>query len=92
MVIQLANFVYLLLTGDNNFSATKGDDLFKALLGYFACWFGEGKATALEGYLNGIVLSDYKAWAVVLSFVLAWVFLIGLVCLVVKVIKRCFGA
>lgn len=94
MITQLANFVYLMLTGETNFQSNlvNGDNLFKALLAYFGSWFGEGKSTILDNAVAGINLGDYQAWAVVVSWLVAWFVLIGLVVLVIKVIKRCFGA
>ena len=94
MVSQLASFVYLLLTGGSNFNdqLINGDNLFKALLAYFGSWFGEGKSTILDNAVAGINLSDYQAWAVVVAWLVAWFVMVGIVVLVIKVIKRCFGA
>lgn len=94
MVSQLASFVYLLLTGASNFNdqLISGDNLFKALLAYFGSWFGEGKSNILDNAVAGINLGDYQAWAVVVSWLVAWFVMVGLVLLIVKVIKRCFGA
>ena len=94
MVSQLAGFIYLLLTGSSNFDnqLINGDNLFKALLSYFGSWFGDGKNTILDNAVSGINLSDYQAWAVVVAWLVAWFVMVGLVLLIVKVIKRCFGA
>lgn len=94
MVSQLANFVYLLLTGASNFNEQlmNGDNLFKALLAYFGSWFGDGKSTILDNAVGAINLGDYQGWAVVVSWLVAWFVMVGLVLLIVKVIKRCFGA
>ena len=94
MVSQLASFVYLLLTGEKNFNdqLINGDTLFKALLGYFGSWFGDGKADILNTFVAGINLGDYQAWAVVVAWLVAWFVMVGIVVLVIKVIKKCFGA
>ena len=94
MVSQLAGFVYLLLTGANNFNdqLINGDNLFKALLAYFGSWFGDGKSTILDNAVAGINLGDYQAWAVVVAWLDDWFVMVGIVVLVIKVIKRCFGA
>lgn len=91
IVENLAKFFYLLFTGSNAWTdETSIKVLFQSLIGWFACIFGDGKGQNLSDFVSAIDLTAYNTWAGVISIVLAWFVLTGLIIGIIKLIVRCF--